>query len=100
MNLNEAVIKAQNGDQDGFAFLYDQTYQSKYYLSLKYMKNKEAAEDVLQDAYLKAFSKLNTLKQPEAFEGWLGMIVANTAKKCIGKEKSASIFRNGSRPGR
>lgn len=86
MNLKEAVIKAQNGDQDGFAFLYDQTYQSKYYLALKYMKNKEAAEDVLQDAYLKAFSKLNTLKQPEAFEGWLGMIVANTAKNVLVKK--------------
>ncbi|MFR9098561.1 MAG: hypothetical protein ACLVI9_01555 [Anaerostipes hadrus] len=37
---------------------------------------------MLQDAYLKAFSKLGTLKQPEVFEGWLGMIVANTAKIC------------------
>lgn len=86
MNLNEAVIKAQNGEEEGFAFLYEQTYQSKYYLALKYMKNKEAAEDVLQEAYLKAFSKLNTLKQSGAFEGWLGMIVANTAKNQLVKK--------------
>lgn len=86
MEIKEAVIKAQNGDQSAFSFLYEQTYKSKYYLALKYMKNKEAAEDVLQDAYLKAFSKLGTLKQPEAFEWWLGMIVANTAKNMLVKK--------------
>lgn len=86
MKIKEAVIKAQNGDQSAFSFLYEETYKSKYYLALKYMKNKEAAEDVLQDAYLKAFSKLGTLKQPEAFEGWLGMIVANTAKNMLVKK--------------
>lgn len=86
MEIKEAVIKAQNGDQSAFSFLYEETYKSKYYLALKYMKNKEAAEDVLQDAYLKAFSKLGTLKQPEAFEGWLGMIVANTAKNMLVKK--------------
>ena len=86
MEIREAVIKAQNGDQSAFSFLYEETYKSKYYLALKYMKNKEAAEDVLQDAYLKAFSKLGTLKQPEAFEGWLGMIVANTAKNMLVKK--------------
>ena len=86
MEIKEAVIKAQNGDQSAFSFLYEETYKSKYYLALKYMKNKEAAEDVLQDAYLKVFSKLGTLKQPEAFEGWLGMIVANTAKNMLVKK--------------
>ena len=86
MEIKEAVIEAQNGDQSAFSFLYEETYKSKYYLALKYMKNKEAAEDVLQDAYLKVFSKLGTLKQPEAFEGWLGMIVANTAKNMLVKK--------------
>ena len=47
------------------------------------MKNKEAAEDVLQEAYMKAFSKLDKLSEPEAFEGWLGTIVANTAKNAL-----------------
>ena len=47
------------------------------------MKNKEAAEDVLQEAYMKAFSKLDKLSEPEAFEGWLGTIVANTAQNAL-----------------
>lgn len=50
---------------------------------LPYYENKEAAEDVRQEAYMKAFSKLDKLSEPEAFEGWLGTIVANTAKNAL-----------------
>ena len=83
MDYREAIEKARKGEEQGFAFLYENTYKSKYYLALQYMKNKEAAEDVLQEAYMKAFSKLDKLSEPEAFEGWLGTIVANTAKNAL-----------------
>lgn len=86
MNYTEAIKMANQGKEQGFTFLYENTYKSKYYLALQYMKNKEAAEDVLQEAYLKAFSKLEKLKEPEAFEGWLGVIVANTAKNALAKK--------------
>lgn len=91
MDVRTAVDRAVKGDAQGFAFLYEETYQKKYYLALQYMKNKEAAEDVLQEAYLKAFQKINTLQNPEAFEGWLGMIIANTAKNALAK-KNAMLF--------
>ena len=91
MDFKTAIVQAVKGDERGFAYLYEQTYQKKYYLALQYMKNKEAAEDVLQEAYLKAFQKLPTLQNPEAFEGWLGMIVANTAKNMLAK-KNPMLF--------
>lgn len=91
MNYTEAVRIARAGDEKGFSFLYEQTYQSKYYLALQYMKNEEVAKDVLQEAYIKAFAKLDTLKQPEAFSGWLGIIVANTAKNML-KRNNPLLF--------
>ena len=86
MDYREAIEKALKGDEEGFRFLYEETYKSKYYLALQYMKNNEAAEDVLQDAYMKAFAKLHTLDEPEVFAGWLGTIVANTAKNALVKK--------------
>lgn len=82
MNIGytEAVRLALAGEEQGFSYLYENTYKTKYYLALQYMKNQEAAEDVLQDAYIRAFSKLDTLQDPENFSAWLGKIVANTAK--------------------
>lgn len=87
MTYTEAINLAKAGEERGYGFLYEKTYKSKYYLALQYMKNEEEAEDVLQEAYIKAFSKLDTLENPEAFSGWLGMIVANTAKNMLAKKR-------------
>ncbi len=89
--FTQAVSLAKAGEERGFTYLYEETYKSKYYLALKYMDNKEAAEDVVQDAYIKAFSKLDTLKDPETFSSWLGTIVANTAKNALQK-KNPTLF--------
>ena len=88
MNIGytEAVRLALAGEEQGFSYLYENTYKTKYYLALQYMKNQEAAEDVLQDAYIRAFSKLDTLQDPENFSAWLGQIVANTAKNALVKK--------------
>ena len=91
MNYEEAVKLAKAGDETGYRYLYDQTYQSKYYLALQYMKNEEAAKDVMQDAYLKAFTHLDDLKEPVAFPEWLGRIVANTAKNIL-ERKNPILF--------
>lgn len=85
MTYSQAVSLALQGKEEGYRYLYESTYQSKFYLAVKYMNRQEAAEDVLQEAYAKAFSKLDTLKEPEAFPGWLGMIVANEAKNALQK---------------
>ena len=91
MNYTEAVALAKAGDERGYGFLYETTYKSKYYLALQYVKNEETARDVLQEAYIRAFTKLDMLAEPEAFPGWLGKIVANTAKNVLVK-KNPMLF--------
>ena len=71
MDLKTAIAQAVKGDERGFAYLYEQTCQKKYYLALQYMKNKEAAEDVLQEAYLKAFQKLPKLQNQKHLKAGL-----------------------------
>lgn len=67
MNYVQAVASAKEGKEEGFNFLYESTYKEKYYIAIKYMKNEEKAQDILQDAYIKAFNKLDTLKIPMPF---------------------------------
>lgn len=87
MTYEQAVELAKRKEDAGYRFLYESTYRDKYYIALKYMQNEEDALDVLQDAYMKAFDKLDTLHEAEKFPAWLGMIVANTAKNTLAKKK-------------
>ena len=91
MNFTEAVELARAGQEAGYQYLYNATYKSKYYLALQYMKNEDAAQDVIQDSYIRAFSKFDTLERPEAFSAWLGKIVANTAKNALAK-RNPTLF--------
>ena len=55
MDYTEAIRLALGGEQRGYTVLYEKTYQKKYFLALQYMKNEAAAEDVIQEAYIRAF---------------------------------------------
>ena len=87
MTYKEAVELAKRQEEAGYHFLYESTCRDKYYIAMKYMQNEEDALDVLQDAYIRAFDKLDTLEDAEKFPAWFGMIVANTAKNALAKKK-------------
>lgn len=87
MTYTEAVKKAKNGENEGFDFLYQKTYKSKNYLALQYMKDKELAEDVMQEAYIRAFKALDSLEEPETFSAWFGRIVVTTSINELKRQK-------------
>lgn len=81
------ISLALSGRQEGYDRLYQATYKEMYFIARKYMGNDADALDVLQDAYVQAFLKLDTLQEFDKFPGWLGRIVANTAKNALKKRK-------------
>lgn len=48
-------------------------------MCLKYARNQQDAEDILQDSFLTAFEKIKQFTNKGSFEGWLKRIVINTA---------------------
>lgn len=55
-------------------------YASKLYpICLSYCKDRQAAQDVLQDAFMKVFDKIKSFKGEGNLEGWIRRIVVNTA---------------------
>lgn len=55
-------------------------------MAFVYMKNEHDAVDVVQETILRAYEKMNTLKEPAYFKTWLIKIVINT---CLSKLKRA-----------
>lgn len=79
------VTAAMNGDENAFRTLYELTYNDKYYIAKKYMKNDIEAEDVIQESYMKIWQYLPSLSEPKAFFKWTSKIVANTAITALNK---------------
>lgn len=87
MDFQKAVFLSLNGNEEGFNYLYQSTYQKSYYIALKYMKQEDAALDVLQDSYVKAFKNLGQLQDADKFASWFAKIVASTALDALKKRK-------------
>lgn len=93
MTWKDAVGLALEDREEGYNFLYQQTYQKSYYVALKYMKQEEEAADVLQDAYIKAFQNLDQLQEPDKFPGWFSKIVASKALDELRKRRQYCFHR-------
>lgn len=75
----ELIQECIQGNAMAQKLLYD-TYSSRLYaICLRYSKNEEEAQDILQDSFVKIFTKLNTFQFSGSFEGWLKKITTNTA---------------------
>ncbi|MBQ6734280.1 MAG: RNA polymerase sigma factor [Lachnospiraceae bacterium] len=86
-SYTQAVTAARNGDPAAFRYLYESTYRDKHYLAQKYMRNETDAQDVLQEAYLKAWQSIGQLQDAEKFPSWMSMIVSSTALNVLKKKK-------------
>lgn len=59
----------------------------KYFIAKQTLRNSTEAEDIVQDAYIKAFQSLYMLKDYEKFKPWLHKIVVNKCKDYLKKKK-------------
>ena len=85
-NYIEKTIK---GDSNAFAFLIDKYKDMVFTLAIKMVKSREEAEEVSQDAFIKAFKYLPKFKGDSKFSTWLYKIAYNTSLDAI-KKKSNS----------
>jgi RNA polymerase sigma factor (sigma-70 family) len=79
--LHVLVSRAVRKDQDAFAALIERFERAALALAFSILHNRAAASagDVVQDAFIKAWTELHRLEDPKRFAGWLMQIVRNTA---------------------
>ncbi len=73
------VDRARRGDPDAFAALVRRHFKKAYTVALALLSNGMDAEDVCQDAFLKALERLDDCREPDKFASWLLQIVRNRA---------------------
>lgn len=91
VDFSKLISDALDGSEKAFSELYRHTQKTAYHAASVLLSNPDDIEDVLQNAYSKAFDKLSELKTPESFEGWIKTIVENECKNFIKKERKFSV---------
>ncbi|OUN30521.1 sigma-70 family RNA polymerase sigma factor [Massilimicrobiota sp. An80] len=82
---DEDLIKyAKKGNEEAIKIIYDNTYQKSYIIAKSMLKNDEDIADVLQNAYVIAFTKLDQIENPKLYKSWIYKIVNRT---CLNEYK-------------
>ena len=86
-NDQHYIEKVINGDVNSFAFLVDAYKNMVYSLAFKMTKNREEAEEISQDTFIKAFKNIKEFKGDSKFSTWLYRIAYYTSLDNIKKNK-------------
>ena len=80
MVSDDLIVKeCRKGKRKGYSLLYRKYSPVLLGLCIRYTQNRDEAEDVLQDGFIKVFQKIKTFENKGSFEGWLKRIMVNTA---------------------
>lgn len=75
----DLVVAAQAGDRDAFGQLVERYQDAIYHTALRKTGNAAEAQELVQDVFVQALRKIEQLRQPEAFGGWLRSIASRLA---------------------
>ncbi len=81
------IERVLHGDQSSFAILVERHKQMVFTVASRMLKNREEAEEVAQDAFLKAYKSLKSFKKKSKFSTWLYKIVYNLCVTKLRKKK-------------
>lgn len=87
-DVNIAIIeRCQKGERKAFQELYNLYAKAMFNISVRILNDSNEAEEVLQDAFLKAFEKIGTYDKKYSFGVWLKRIVINRSLDVLKKRK-------------
>lgn len=93
--LHHQVIEAcKNNDARAQMQLYDLYCNAMFLIAKRYVKDRFVAEDIMQDAFIKAFKHIDTYHGDVAFGAWLKRIVINQSIDWLKKKKLTLVTIN------
>lgn len=82
----DLITGCLQGDVKSQRSLYERFSPKMYAVCLRYAKEPQAAQDILQDAFVKVFRGLARFRADGSFEGWIRRIVVNTCIEAYRKQ--------------
>ena len=86
----ELVDLVKTGERKAFSTLVRRHQKAALRLSMRFMKDLGAAEDVTQDAFIKAYERIASFEGRASFKSWLLQIAVNTAKNKLRERRDTT----------
>ena len=87
-NIHKDIVeRCQKGHRQAQQQLYELYSKAMYNITLRIMGKPEDAEDVLQDAFIDVFTKINSFRGEASIGAWIKRIVINKSLNAVKKKK-------------
>ena len=83
MNISHLVEKIKKGDNKSFEKLYKLTEREVWFTCISFLKNETTAQDIMQETYITAFLKIQSLEKSSQIRSWLNRISVNKCKNYL-----------------
>jgi RNA polymerase sigma-70 factor (ECF subfamily) len=93
-DLKDIVDGCLKGDRRSQETLFKMFYGKMLAVCSRYISDKDTAQEVLQEGFIKVFDKLEVFDFKGSFEGWVRRIIVNTAIDSIRKAKRAPVLKD------
>lgn len=87
LNEHELIRGCLRGSAQCQRDLYERFAGKMYAVCLRYARTREDAADILQEGFLKVFSKMGQFQFQGSFEGWVRRVMVNTALRAYQKQR-------------
>jgi RNA polymerase sigma-70 factor (ECF subfamily) len=88
MDELQIIAGCKEQKRDAQKILYETYARKMYGICLRYSSDRDAAQDLLQDGFMKVFAHIGSFQDKGSFEGWLKRIFINLALENLRKKKS------------
>jgi len=85
-SLLDIIRRCQDGDRKAMEEIYSRYRSSLFNLTYRYTRDLSSAEDLLQDIFIKIFTRITKLRAPEAFRAWVYRTAVNA---CISSTRKS-----------
>ena len=89
LTVAELVVRAQGGDREAFGERFDRSRAAIVAGAMSRVRNADEADERAQDVFIQAMQKIDQLRVPEAFGGWLRQIVHRMAINRVTRNRTA-----------
>ena len=87
----DLVEQCKSNDRKAQMKLYERYCQGMYHVAMRFLHNADDAEDVVQEAFIKAFQKMDQYKGDVSFGAWLKKIVVHRSIDFLKSKKKRFI---------